>query len=277
MVELDNSASSPGKILITGGTSGLGLEIVRFFLQKGYKVAATGRNDVPVTEHHENYTFVKADFSDLYQTAGALKRTCETSRFDIVINNAGILSPPDFTRTVDGFEYTFQVNFLSHLLVNEIILKNTRPGRTVLIVATVSPVYRLAEKDLKIQTSGEHYNPLMAYSNSKYYLALMCSLLPVKYPDLNLTCIGFNPGVFSSNIFRMQRHWFRILYRAAAPFMSNPGKIAGRLFKITGKKDLISGAIYKPGKRPSVMLQKDSKTADIFWQECYKIVEPCLK
>jgi NAD(P)-dependent dehydrogenase (short-subunit alcohol dehydrogenase family) len=277
IVELDKSSSSPGKILITGGTSGLGLELVRFFLQKGYEVVATGRNEVSIPEYHDSFTFIMTDFSDLYQTSCALKRICETRKFDIVINNAGILSPPDFTLTDDGLEYTFQVNFLSHLLVNEIVLKYTVPGKSVLFAIIVSPVYRIAEKDLRIQTSDEGYNPLRAYSNSKFYLVLMCSILPLKYPALNLTCIGFNPGVFSSNIFRMQRHWFRILYRVAAPFMSNPRKIAGRFYKIIRKKDLINGAIYKPGKRNGVIPDTDVNDAEIFWHECYKKIEPYME
>jgi len=32
-----------GKVLITGGTSGLGLELVKQFLRKGYSVVTKGR------------------------------------------------------------------------------------------------------------------------------------------------------------------------------------------------------------------------------------------
>jgi NAD(P)-dependent dehydrogenase (short-subunit alcohol dehydrogenase family) len=270
MVKLDRPASFPGKILITGGTSGLGFELVRLFLQKGYDVVATGRNEVSFPEYHDRFTFIMTDFSNLHQTSSALSRICETRRFDIVINNAGILSPPDFTLTDDGLEYTFQVNFLSHLLLNEIILKNNGTDKSVLFAIIVSPVYRIAEKDFRIQTSDEGYKPLRAYSNSKFYLTLMCSYLPLKYPALNLTCIGFDPGVFSSNIFRMQKNWFRLLYRVAAPFMSKPRKIARRFIKIIGNKDLINGAIYKSGKRIGVIPFTEVHGADIFWHECYK-------
>jgi|WetSurSiteA1Bulk_404760.scaffolds.fasta_scaffold03761_2 NAD(P)-dependent dehydrogenase (short-subunit alcohol dehydrogenase family) len=273
MVELDKPAYSPGKILITGGTSGLGLELVRLFLQIGYDVVATGRNEVSFPEYHHRFTFIMTDFSDLHHTSSALKRICETRRFDIVVNNAGILSPPDFTLTDDGLEYTFQVNFLSHLLVNEIVLKNTEPDKSILFGIIVSPVYRIAEKDLRIQTSDEGYKALRAYSNSKFYLTLMCAYLPLKYPALNVTCIGFDPGVFSSNIFRMQKNWFRILYRVAAPFMSKPGKIARRFIKIIRNKDLINGAIYKSGKGTGIIPVTEVHDAEIFWHECYKKIE----
>ena len=42
--------SKPGErsriFLITGGTSGLGLELVHLFLEKGYNVVATGRQQI---------------------------------------------------------------------------------------------------------------------------------------------------------------------------------------------------------------------------------------
>ncbi len=275
--EMEESPSPKGKILITGGTSGLGLGLARLFLQKGYEVVATGRNKVALADYHDRFTFVMADFSNLGQTSSALKQLCETRRFDIVINNAGILSPPQFTPTIDGLEYTFQVNFLSQLLVNEIVLKNSLPGRPLKIAGIVSPVYRIAEKDLGIPVSDEGYRPLKAYSNSKLYLALMCSYLPVKYPSTDLTCIGFNPGVFRSNIFRMQKQWFRTMYRLAAPFMRNPERVAGRFYEVLSKADLINGAIYKSGNRPGVIPGIDSKAADVFMGECYKKIGRYLK
>jgi len=267
---MDKPPSLKVKILITGGTSGLGLAMVRFFLQKGYEVVATGRNKISIPEYHDSFTFILADFSNLYQTSSVLKQLCETRRFDIVINNAGILSPPGFTQTADGLECTFQVNFLSHLLVNEIILKNSLPGRPIIIAEVVSPVYRIAEKDLGIPVSDKGYRPLKAYSNSKFQLALMCSYLPVKYPSAGFTCIGFNPGVFRSNIYRMQKKWFRIMYRIAAPFMRKPEKAAGRFYEVISKENLINGAIYRTGKKPGVIPRIESQASDRFLRECYE-------
>ena len=274
---MDISPSLKGKILITGGTSGLGFELARLFLQKGYEVFVTGRNKISMPEYPDSFNFIMADFNDLGQTSLALRLLCETSRFDIVINNAGILSPPEFTQTADGLEYTFQVNFLSHLLVNEIILKNSLPGIPLKIAEVVSPVYRIAEKDLRIPVSDEGYRPLKAYSNSKFHLALMCSYLPVKYSSLELTCIGFNPGVFRSNISRMQKQWFRKMYMIAAPFMRNPKKTAGRFYEVLNKSDLINGAIYRPGKRTGVIPTIDRKAADVFLKECYNKIGQYLK
>lgn len=271
---MNRSVSESGKVLITGGTSGLGFSLAKYFLEKGFEVVGTGRKNVTIPGYGNRFSLLMTDFSDMRQTSEAIKKICRNKRFDIVINNAGVLSPPDFLLTENGLEYTFQVNFLSHFLLNEIILINSDPGRPLLIVATVSPVYRIAEKDLTIYTNASDYRPLKAYSNSKLYLALMCSYLSGKYASKDLMCIGFDPGVFSSGIYRMQKGWFRMLYRIAAPFMRNPDKVAVRFGEVLERKDLIRGAIFKSAKGMGRLPEAEIGAVNSFWEECNKIIGP---
>jgi retinol dehydrogenase-12 len=263
-----------GKVFITGGTTGLGLRLAKNFLDKGYDVVAAGRKNIALTGYGERFTLLRTDFSNMAGTSEAVKKICRDHRFDIIINNAGILSPPDFQLTDDGFEYTFQVNFLSHLILNEIIIMNAEPGRPLLIASTVSPVYRIAEKDLVIYTGKSDYRPVRAYSNSKLYLALMSSYLPDKYPEAELRCIGFDPGIFSSEIYRMQKEWFRILYRIAAPFMRSPEKVALRFSEVLKREDLSDGAVYRSGKGKGSLPDAETKAVKAFWKECDKIIAP---
>ena len=271
-----NSAPESLKVLVTGGTSGLGLSIVKLFLRKGYEVVATGRQPVIIHENAGRFTFLMTDFSSLKQTEVAAKNLSRNFKFDIVINNAGVLSPPDFLLTVDGFEYTFQVNFLSHLLLNEIILCSARPGKPVRILNVTSMVYRIAENQFKIPDSESGYRPLKAYANSKLYLALMCVHLPDRYPAMNLKCIAFDPGIFNSGIYRMQKKWFRVMYRAGALFMKSPEITAIRIGKILEREDLINGTIYQSVNRKKKIPAIENKATSDFWNECYKVIGPFL-
>jgi len=263
-------------ILITGGTSGLGLELVSFFLKKGYSVVATGRQNRLTGETSEKLTFINTDFCNLRQTADAVKNICKDNKFDIVINNAGVLSPPDMIITDDGFEYSFQVNFLAHLMLNEIIIRNAAPDQSLKIATTVSIVYRIAHIDPDVFRSKECYRPLKAYSISKLYLTLMCSWLPQKYKMYDLKCFGFDPGVFSSGIYRMQKEWFRSMYRIAAPFMRDPEKIALQFGELIERNDLINGAIYRPGKLTGSIPSAKNGNISSFWKDCYGMIEPYL-
>jgi retinol dehydrogenase 12 len=272
-----NTPSHTKEILITGGTCGLGLELAKCFLKKGYKVVATGRTNRAVSDYGDRFTFCMTDFSDLTHTSDDLKRISRNNRFDIIVNNAGVLSPPDLLITNDYQEYSFQVNFLSHLLVNEIIIRNNEPESQLKIASTVSLVYRFAENDLVFDKSEKDYRPLKAYSNSKLYLALMGPYLHRKYQSHNLMCIGFDPGVFSSDIYRMQKGWFRFLYKVAAPFMRNPVKVAASYADLIEREDLVNGAIYKRGRKKESVPMKEGQAIDTFWKSCYQMIEPFLE
>ena len=265
-----------GNVLITGGTSGLGLELVKLFLKNGYNVAATGRQLLNLSGYKEKFKLFRIDFSDMNQVAFITKKICETYDLNIVINNAGILSPPDFTHSISGYEYTLQVNYLSHLLIDEIILREIRDDRPVKIATVTSPVYRLADADLKIHTEEQVYSAVKAYASSKLYLTMMCEFLPARYPGLNLQCISFDPGTFSSRIYRTQKKWFRGMYRIASPFMRSPGKVAKILYEILIEKDVENGKIYDIKKHIRQIPVRDEKEKVVFRKACYDIIDPFL-
>ncbi|HQG62440.1 MAG TPA: SDR family NAD(P)-dependent oxidoreductase, partial [Bacteroidales bacterium] len=60
-------------ILITGGTSGLGLELVKSFLDKGNTVIATGRRELELKSYEGKFHLYRVDFSDLKETASVTK------------------------------------------------------------------------------------------------------------------------------------------------------------------------------------------------------------
>ena len=83
------------RALITGGTSGIGLETARQFLREGARVAITGTNPKTIEtargELGENVLIIAADASD----AAAQKKVAETIRqafggLDVLFVNAGV-------------------------------------------------------------------------------------------------------------------------------------------------------------------------------------------
>ena len=264
-------------ILITGGTSGLGLEMVKLFLKEGFNVIATGRQTVEINDYAERFRLVRIDFSKLSEVAGSINDIFANGGIDLLINNAGILSPPEFTTTTDGLEYSFQVNFLSHLLMNEIIL-NRIPGKHNLkIISVTSPVYRFAGNDLEIETGGHDYNPIRAYASSKLYLTFLGDAVSGRHPELNLRWFSFDPGTFSSSIYRMQKRWFHVLYRLAAPFMKDPHKVANILKSIIDANVFENGMIYNRRKLKRSLPEVNVKAKEIFLDNCYELINPYIR
>jgi NAD(P)-dependent dehydrogenase (short-subunit alcohol dehydrogenase family) len=264
-------------VLITGGTSGLGFELVKLFLENRYNVVATGRQFIKLPGFEDRFKMIQVDFNDMNKVSDALNEILMSCNLDIVINNAGVLSPPDYRLTTNGFEYSFQVNFLSHLLINEIVLRKTRDTPTIKIAAVTSPVYKLADSDLTILSSPDNYRAVRAYTSSKLYLTLMCEMLPSKFPELNLKCFSFDPGTFSSGIYRMQKSWFRFLYQIAAPFMRGPEKVAEILFRLLTADEIKNGMIYDIRKSISPVPVTDQKKKEEFESVCYGLIGPYVK
>jgi NAD(P)-dependent dehydrogenase (short-subunit alcohol dehydrogenase family) len=275
---MSNLCREERNILITGGTSGLGLELARKFIDNGSSVVMTGRHPARIPEREDKIRILIVDFSDLRQVKERISTLLKSSgQIDAVINNAGILSPPGRTTTVNGFEYTYQVNFLSHLLVNELILRNIKNDRKITVAAITSPAFRLADPEIMRNPSEQKYSPIMAYATSKLFLTMMCEHLPLRFRELNLKCFCFNPGTFRSGIYRMQKEWFRSAYRVAAPFMRDPSKVADILTEIMSDEQFRNGVIYDYRKSVRSIPSVDEKLKRDFWNRCYGQIQPFIE
>jgi NAD(P)-dependent dehydrogenase (short-subunit alcohol dehydrogenase family) len=264
------------KILITGGTSGLGFELVRLFLRQGYHVVTTGRQKINFPEFNDRLELYNVDFCDLKQVAEVTRRICIDHTFSFIVNNAGILSPPVYSETSDGLECTFQINFLAHLLIDEIILSCVSEYKPVRIASITSPVYRFAAIKPDIESMSSDYSAIRSYSSSKLYLAMMCEILSVRHGSKILGCFSYDPGTFSSGIYRMQKGWFRQMYRIASPFMRSPAKVARVLGDLMLNDNLVNGAVYDFQNRQKTLIKTDKAVKDIFIASCYKMIDPYL-
>lgn len=261
------------KILITGGTSGLGLQLVKIFLDAGYHVVATGRRETTFPGYEERFTFCRTDFSDMKSTAEVIRRISSIHEFDVVINNAGILSPRKRIVTKDNLEYTFQVNFLAHLLVNLLVIRNIPTDKKLRVVSVVSPVYRLSRLDIEGETP---YSAIRAYSRSKLYMAMMCRHLCDLFPGISLQCFGFDPGVFGSGIYRMRGSFFSFLYGVASPFMRKSSRVARNLAQLILDEEFFSGIIIDTRKRIRQVPEFKKETEELFWNECHALISDYL-
>jgi short-subunit dehydrogenase len=270
-------SAKPKKILITGGTSGLGYELVRCFDRSGNSIFTTGRDPVKLAGTRSRINFIRMDFANLNDIRENMSGLLDhVENFDIVINNAGVLGPHKFTRTIDGFEYTMQVNFLSHLLINDMIVRNKKTSESTTIVSVSSPVYRFY-KPLFQLPAVENFHSFRTYSESKIYLLFISSYLLKKYPEKNLNCFSFNPGIFRSGISRTKKKWFRNLYEMGGPLMRRPEKVALRLFDILSGEQEGKGKIYRIRnnfrKLDEVLINK----GEDFLKECYLKLDECMK
>jgi NAD(P)-dependent dehydrogenase (short-subunit alcohol dehydrogenase family) len=134
--------------VVTGASSGLGLETARVLAGRGATVVLACR-DMGKAERaagliradagRAGVRAVRLDLASLAsvrEAAGEIRSSCP--RLDLLINNAGVMRPP-YGRSADGFELTFATNHLGHFALTGLVLDRLleTPGSRIVTVSSV--------------------------------------------------------------------------------------------------------------------------------------------
>ncbi|KAI4171117.1 MAG: hypothetical protein LQ343_004529 [Gyalolechia ehrenbergii] len=130
-----NLPSQDGRVfIVTGGTSGVGLELCSLLYQAGAKVYLAGRSETnaqaaisgikarSTTSPGELY-FLPLSLEDLTTIKPAVEAfTAKESRLDVLFNNASVSLPPRGSVSVQGHELQMATNCLGHHLLTRLLL-----------------------------------------------------------------------------------------------------------------------------------------------------------
>lgn len=165
--------------VITGSTSGIGLETTRLLLANNATVIMLNRNiskslDIMLLLKQEfgedvRVSFIPMDLSDLSNVKEAATEVLQTTpKIDALICNAAIAQIPKRELTKDGFESQLGTNHLGHFLLSGMLFRRIEEtsGR---IVVVSSLGYNLGLKRIKFEDINweNNYTPNAAYSQSK--------------------------------------------------------------------------------------------------------------
>ncbi|XP_072940378.1 retinol dehydrogenase 11-like [Epargyreus clarus] len=201
-------------VIITGGTSGMGLRIAVDFADRGARVIVAcpfvdegveGRKIIIDKTGNENVVFKLLDLSTLDSVrkfAADIIRT--ESRLDILINNAGVGNVDDCI-TADGMSFIMQVNYFGHFLLTLLLLpmmKNSgRLSDPSRIVNTSSVLHTIGKLDIDKLNSVDYWYPTQVYGNSKLCLILFAHELSKKIKGSNIVINTVDPGAVGTTIF----------------------------------------------------------------------------
>jgi len=185
----------------------------------------------------------------------------------VLINNAGIVMPGRVV-TEDGYETTFQVNYLSqfcltHLLLNE--LKRSQQGR---IINLSSSVYRTGKFDPD-NLQGEHrFSTIGAYAASKLLVLLFTIELAHRLKPTRVTANAVHPGIVRTPMMRGAPGVFRAISYAALPFSLSPDKGAPTSVFLASSQEpaQVSGQYFTRAKSKEVKTSYDTQeNRNLLW------------
>jgi NAD(P)-dependent dehydrogenase (short-subunit alcohol dehydrogenase family) len=200
------------RILVTGVSSGLGVETARALAAHGASVVGAAR-DLAKAEgatdqvreaaaaNGGTFELVELDLASLASVrACADKLVAKGDAFDVVIGNAGIMASP-FGHTADGFELQFGTNHLGHFVFVNRIASLLHPGSRVVILS--SATHRASDIDLN-DLNFEHtqYVPFVSYARSKTANALFAVELDRRLRARGVRAIAVHPGAIDTPLGR---------------------------------------------------------------------------
>ncbi len=236
----------PGTVLITGTTSGVGLNATRALVQQGWTVITANRSpqraaaaadalDLPT----ERLRHVLMDLGDLESIRQAVEGLPE--QIDALVCNAAVYKPklkqPE--RSPQGYEISMATNHFGHFLLIQLLMQrlraSTHPSRRVVILGTVTanskelggkiPIPAPADlgdlsgfeagfKDPVSMASGKSFKPGKAYKDSK-----LCNMITTQelhrrfHSQTGISFTSLYPGcVADTPLFRNAPRLFRKIF-----------------------------------------------------------------
>jgi NAD(P)-dependent dehydrogenase (short-subunit alcohol dehydrogenase family) len=194
-------------VLITGASSGIGLEAARKLALDGAEIImicrdrARGRaaqREIAKAATGAPPTLLLADISRLsdVRAVGAEIRT-RFARIDVLINNAGSIFA-DRELTAEGIEKTFATNHLGPFLLTVLLLDRMRAAPAGRIVNVGSSLYP-GKLDFDNLQGERTYNFLGAYFRSKLDTILFTYELARRLAGTSVTANCFSPGPVRTN------------------------------------------------------------------------------
>ena len=163
------------RVLITGANSGIGYFTALELAKQGDHVTLACRNREKADDAAQKISAEAPDGTvdttilDLADLASV--RACAQSapdRLDVLINNAGVMMPPQRTETADGFESQFGTNHLGHFALTGLLLPKLRAAHSAKVVTVSSVAHKQRPRlDFDDLQARENYGSHRAYANSK--------------------------------------------------------------------------------------------------------------
>ncbi|XP_068664242.1 dehydrogenase/reductase SDR family member FEY-like isoform X1 [Aristolochia californica] len=207
--------------IVTGATSGIGLEIARQLAEAGAHVVMAVRN---IKAAHEliqkwqlewsglgaplNIEVMEIDLLSLESVVRFAEAwNARAAPLHVLINNAGIFSIGEAQRfSKDGYEEHLQVNHLAPALLSLLLLPSLirgSPSRIINVNSIMHAIGFVDTEDMNVVSGRRKYTSVVGYSSSKLAQVMFSSIMHKRLPaEAGISVICVSPGIVHTNVAR---------------------------------------------------------------------------
>ncbi|HEY2500744.1 MAG TPA: SDR family NAD(P)-dependent oxidoreductase [Mycobacterium sp.] len=249
--------------LITGATDGIGKVTATALARKGYAVVLAARNEakaatvtrgIVASTGNRDVGYLTADLRSLAQ----LHRLAETfmvryPRLDVLINNAGIIMP-QHVLTEDGYETTYQVNYLAQFCLTQLLLSELEKSLQGRVINLSSSVYRAGKFDPGNLQGERRFSTIGAYAASKLCVLLFTVELAHRLGPTRVTANAVHPGIVRTPMMGGAEGVLRAISYAALPFSlsADKGAATSVFLASSAERAQVSGQYFANAKTKKV-------------------------
>ncbi|KAI8639882.1 hypothetical protein BD408DRAFT_420695 [Parasitella parasitica] len=266
--------------VVTGGDSGIGLEICNGLLAAGFDViigirsADTSFRAVDALKEQtgsDKVSCIQLDltlFESVRTFAAEIKRRIPQKEIHLLINNAGVMNIP-CKLTADGYETQCQTNFLSPVLLAQLLLPWMNPQSGKILFASSSTLYAI--NDLNTDFSSHTYglDGLQHYAYSKACVAHIVSRLA---KSTRVKVYAYHPGTVRTRLFAHTAVFNLPLVSKLFDFiMLTPKEGSLTPLRLCLKADVGESGTYWANERsqtvPDVLINGKANNVDALWKD----------
>lgn len=252
-----------GRTAVVTGTGGLGYEDALALTRAGCEVIIAGRDPrkgadavrrIRSEVSPAKISFEQLDLASLASVSAFAERVGkQQSKLDLLINNAGVMVPPQRQLTSDGFELQLGTNYLGHFALTCHLLPLLRKGDDPRVISLSSVAARDGAINFDDLNSEHGYKAMPVYSQSK----LACLMFAIELQRRSdaagwgISSIAAHPGVSRTDLLHNgPGRWSAFgIARSLLPFLFQPAAQGAlpTLFSATSP-EAKGGAYYGPDK-----------------------------
>ena len=274
---MDSSPMAQKVCMVTGANSGIGRQTAERLAELGATVVMVCRSRekgeeamAAIGEKSRNgaVELLIADLASLDSVRELAKEfLARHDLLHVLVNNAGVVKVRRSV-TVDEFETTFQVNYLSHFLLTNLLLEALRKSAPSRIVNVSSASHYGGHMNFDDLQMKKGYGVMHAYSQSKLAQVLFTYELARRLEGTGVTVNCLHPGAVATNIWRKPMGPLAFLGSVSKIFLLSPQAGAETPVYLASSPDVekVTGKYYerKEEKRSSAD-SYDQAAAERLW------------